>query len=134
MASMFTRRFLAYLADFFVVSSFMWIISFLLYLVVNPYAMFTIYSYFPYVLPIITVLYFAWCEKEKGATVGKALLYLRVVTVLGTPISWPQAIVRNLTKIFWIPMVFDVAIGKYFKGDRILSRVTRTVVIDELNI
>ena len=112
----------------------MWIVSYLLFLFINPYAMYRIYSYFPIVLPFLTVLYFAWCEKMKGATIGKALLYLRVVTVYGNQISWPQAIVRNLTKIFWIPIIFDIAIGRYFKGDRIVSRLTRTLVIDELKI
>lgn len=70
----------------------------------------------------------------KGATIGKALLYLRVVTIYSNQISWPQAIVRNLTKIFWIPIIFDIVIGRYFKGDRIVSRLTRTLLIDELKI
>lgn len=78
------------------------------------------------------MIYFVMCEKVKGATVGKALLYLQVRSRNGAYISWAQAIVRNLTKIYWVPIVFDWAIGKLLKKDRIFSDFTRTVVIDEL--
>ncbi len=132
MATIFTRRVIAYILDFFVVSAFMWILSYLAYLIVNPYETYTIYQFFPYILPVIIMLYFVMCEKVKGATVGKALLYLQVRSRNGAYISWAQAIVRNLTKIYWVPIIFDWAIGKLLKKDRIFSDFTRTVVIDEL--
>ena len=78
------------------------------------------------------MVYFAACEKFKGATVGKALLYLQVRSRNGAYISWAQAIVRNLSKIYWFPIIFDWAIGKILKKDRILTDITRTVVVDEL--
>ena len=134
MASFFTRRIIAYLLDFFVVSAFMWIVSYLLSIFVNPISSFTIYSYFPYVVPVLIMVYFVACEKYKGATVGKALMYLRVVSRNGYPISWIQAIIRNLSKIFWFPIVFDWAIGKVIgKNDRILDVFTKTVVANEIN-
>ena len=133
MASLFTKRIAAYLADFFVVSAFMWIVSFVLYLVMNPYSMNSIYYYFPFVVPILIMVYFIICEKYKGATVGKALLYLQVRSNNGEYISWTQAIVRNLTKIYWVPIIFDWAIGKILgKKDRILNSITKTRVFDEL--
>ena len=132
MASIFSRRIVAYIADFFVVSAFMWIISFFLSLVANPLSMFTIYSYFPFVVPVVCMIYFVLCEKIKGATVGKALMYLEVKSYNGRPINWAQANVRNLTKIFWIPIIFDWAIGKIIrKGDRLFNVITKTVVIEE---
>ena len=118
--------------DFFVVSAFMWIVSYLLFFVVNPYNSYMVYQYFPYVTPILTLVYFILCEKYAGATVGKSLMYLQVKSKNGYDISWPQAIVRNLTKIYWIPIIFDWAIGKILKTDRILNNITRTIVIDEL--
>lgn len=133
MASLFTKRIAAYLADFFVVSAFMWIVSFVLYLLVNPYSMNSLYSYFPYVVPVLIMVYFVVCEKYKGATVGKALLYLQVRSNNGEYVSWQQAIVRNLTKIYWFPIIFDWAIGKILgKNDRILNSITKTRVFDEL--
>lgn len=133
MASLFTRRIAAYLADFFVVSAFMWIVSFVLYMLPNPYSINSLYSYFPYVVPVLIMVYFVVCEKYKGATVGKALLYLQVRSNNGEYVSWPQAIVRNLTKIYWFPIIFDWAIGKILgKNDRILNSITKTRVFDEL--
>ena len=132
MASIFSRRVVAYVMDFFVVSAFMWIVSYLLSLLVNPANSYMVYQYFPYVTPVLTLVYFILCEKFNGATVGKSLMYLQVRSKNGALISWPQAIVRNLTKIYWIPIIFDWAIGKLMKSDRILNNITKTVVVDEL--
>jgi len=133
MASVFTRRVLAYVIDFFVVSAFMWIVSYLLSLIINPYGSFQIYTYFPYVVPVLGLLYFVVLEKSKGSTVGKALMYLRVISRNGRRISWIQSIVRNLTKIFWFPVIFDWAIGKILKrSDRIFGIFTKTIVVNEI--
>ena len=132
MASVFSRRVVAYVIDFFVVSAFMWIVSYLLFFLVNPYNSYMVYQYFPYVTPVLILVYFILCEKFNGATVGKSLMYLQVRSKNGAMISWPQAIVRNLTKIYWIPIIFDWAIGKILKTERILNNITKTVVVDEL--
>ena len=113
--------------DFFVVSAFMWIVSYLLSLVLsvnNP-----IYHYFIYVVPVLIMVYFVVCEKFAGSSVGKSLMYLQVISQNGAPISWSQAIVRNLTKIYWIPIIFDWAIGKILKEDRFFNVISKTVVI-----
>ena len=132
MVSVFSRRVVAYVIDFFVVSAFMWIVSYLLFFIVNPQNSYMVYQYFPYVTPVLTLVYFILCEKFAGATVGKSLMYLQVKSKNGYDITWPQAIVRNLTKIYLIPIIFDWAIGKLLKTDRILNNITKTVVIDEL--
>jgi uncharacterized RDD family membrane protein YckC len=133
MASVFTRRVLAYIIDFFVVSAFMWIISFLLSLIINPYGKFQIYDYLPYVVPVLGLVYFVFLEKTKQATVGKALMYLRVTSKNGRPITWIQAIIRNLTKIYWFPILFDLAIGKLTHSpDRLFGSFTKTIVINDV--
>lgn len=133
MASVFSRRVVAYILDFFVVSAFMWIISYLCYFLMNPYETYSVYQFFPVILPIIILLYFILLEKTKGATVGKALMYLEVRSRNGARINWAQAIVRNLSKVYWVPIIFDWAIGKLLKSNnRILGDITKTVVIDEL--
>ena len=88
MASVFTRRVIAYILDFFVVSAFMWIVSYLCYFLMNPYETFAVYQFFPIVLPIIILIYFIVLEKSKGATVGKALMYLEVRSRNGARINW----------------------------------------------
>ncbi|MBQ6511891.1 RDD family protein [Methanobrevibacter sp.] len=132
MVTVFTRRVIAYVLDFFVVSSFMWILSYLFFLVVNPVDVYYVYQIFPVIVPILIIVYFVACEKIKGATVGKALMYLQVRSRNGAYINWAQAIVRNLSKIFWVPIIFDWAIGKFLNQDRILAYITKTVVVDEL--
>ena len=132
MASLFTRRVLAYVIDFFVVSAFMWIVSYLLSIFINPYGSFQIYMYFPYVVPVLILVYFIVLEKSKGATIGKALMYLRVISRNGRRISWIQAVIRNLTKIFWFPIIFDWAIGKLLSNDRVFGVFTKTIVVNEI--
>ena len=130
MVSVFTRRIVSYIMDFFVVSAFMWVISYLLSLIVGYNDFYFVYQAMLVIVPIIIFVYFVLCEKFFG--VGKSLMYLQVVSNNGRDISWPQAIVRNLTKIYWFPILFDWLIGKILKKDRILNEITRTVVIDEL--
>ncbi|WP_407414840.1 RDD family protein [Methanobrevibacter sp.] len=133
MASVFTRRIIAYVIDFFVVSAFMWIISYLLSIFAGPQNFNFFYPAFTVIAPIIILVYFIFLEKTKGSTVGKSLMYLRVVSRNGYRISWIQAIVRNLTKIFWFPIIFDWAIGKLLtRKDRLLGVFTKTVVVNEI--
>ena len=132
MVSIFSRRVIAYIMDFFVVSAFMWIISYLLSLVISPYYSYTVYQLLPFIVHILIMVYFVYCEKVYGASVGKSLMYLQVRSRNGAFISWPQAIVRNLTKVYWIPILFDWAIGRVLNTDGILNHITKTVVVDEL--
>lgn len=110
----------------------MWIISYLVFFVTGPNNVDSIYAIFPYLAPILGYIYFVFFEKTKGATVGKALLYLEVRSRNGARISWAQSIVRNLTKIFWIPIIFDWAIGRIMKTERLFASITRTVVVNML--
>lgn len=132
MASIFTRRVVAYVLDFFVVAAIMWIVSYLLYFIMNPYETYKVYMYFPYVAPVLGFLYFVVCEKTKDATIGKALMYLQVRSRNGARINWAQSLVRNLTKIFWFPIIFDWALGRVFgANDRLFGAITKSVVMNE---
>ncbi len=137
--SVFSKRVFAYILDFIVVSALMWVVSYFIYMIVGAGNVHTIYDYLPFFVAVVILLYFILCEKLAGASMGKAIMRLEVRSKImrlevrsknGAYISWPQAIVRNLTKIYWIPIIFDWAIGKLLKTDRILNNITRTVVID----
>ena len=130
MPSIFTRRIIAYLIDFFVVSAIMWIFAFLLSFMIRPVDISSVYVYLPFIAPVLGFVYFIILEKAKGATVGKALMYLEVRSRNGARISWPQSIVRNLTKIYWIPIIFDWLIGRFMNTDRLFGNITKTVVIN----
>lgn len=130
MATVFTRRIFAYIIDFFVVSAVMWIISYFISLIVSPLDVVSVYNVFPYFVPIIGLAYFVVLEKSKGATIGKALMYLEVRSRNGANINWVQAIVRNLTKLYWVPIIFDWLIGRIMSTDRLFGNITKTVVVN----
>lgn len=131
MATILTRRIIAYIMDFFVVSSIMWIVSWIISFLFNPYMAYEIYSYFIYIVPIFAVCYFVVCEKIKGSSVGKALMYIEVLDERGYSLTWKQAIIRNLTKAFWFPIIFDWAIGSIIGGgDRLFDRFSHTKVVN----
>ena len=132
MASVFSRRIIAYVLDFFVVSAVMWILSYLLSLIIGPVDIMGVYGILPYFVPILGYVYFVFLEKTRGATIGKALMYLEVRFRNGAYINLAQALVRNLTKIYWIPIIFDWAIGRFMNSDRLFANITKTVVVNSV--
>ena len=145
MVSLFKKRVLAYIADYFVVTAIMWIIAQLLAIIVLPYEAFFIYDYFIIILPFVGLIYFVVLEAKMGATVGKHLLFLKVVSndnkdlssvdneVNYSDISYKQSLIRNLSKIYWFPIIIDWLIGRLVgqSNERILGRVSKTEVIKE---
>ena len=137
--NLFLKRTIAYILDFFVVSAFMWIVSYFAYFFINYFNMFQIYHYFVFVLPILIILYFTILEKNLGATIGKRLMFLEVKSAvprrgrLGRDysISYSQALIRSLSKIYWFPIIFDVILGKIAGKTRLLDGITRTTVVEE---
>lgn len=130
MATVFTRRVIAYVLDFLVVSAFMWIVSYFLFGILGSKNSYLIYQISLYGVAVLILVYFVLCEKLAGASIGKAIMRLQVKSKNGSDVSWVQAIVRNLTKIYWIPIVFDWLIGKLLKSDRLFNNITNTIVID----
>jgi len=137
MVSVFKKRVLAYIADYFVVSAIMWIIAELLYFIVFPFSAFFVYEYMIILTPIIGLAYFILLEKNLGATVGKHLLFLKVISIdnynYNNKISYKQSIIRNLSKIYWIPIIFDILIGRFTgsSNERILGRLSHSEVVLE---
>ena len=136
---LFLKRVIAYILDFFVVSAFMWIISYFAYFFINYFNMFQIYHYFVFILPILILLYSTILEKNLGATVGKRLMFIEVKAVtprrgkLGRDysITYMQALIRSLSKIYWFPIIIDVILGKITGKTRLLDGIARTTVIEE---
>ena len=107
--SLFLKRTIAYILDFFVVSAFMWIISYFAYFAINYFNMFQIYHYFVLILPILILLYFTILEKNLGATVGKRLMFIEV-----------KASVPRRGRL-----------GKITGKTRLLDGISRTTVVEE---
>ena len=136
---LFGKRVVAYILDFFVVSAFMWIVSYFAYFFIIYFNIFQIYHYFVFILPILILLYFTILEKNIGATVGKRLMFIEVKSAvprrgrLGRDysITYTQALIRSLSKIYWFPIIFDVILGQFTGKTRLLDGITRTTVIEE---
>ncbi|WP_295721863.1 RDD family protein [uncultured Methanobrevibacter sp.] len=133
MVSMTTKRFIAYILDFLVVFAIMWPISYFLFLFANPVFKYQVYHYFPITAPIIIIIYFVFCEKIRGATVGKLLTFIEVQNEEGERISYKQAIFRNISKLWWIFIIFDYLMGMLYgsKDDRLLGQLSHTKVVNE---
>ncbi len=80
----------------------------------------------------IPFVYFTLLEGFFGATAGKMLLGLRVVQLDGSPITWREAIVRNLLRpideiVFYL--VGAIAIWSSPRKQRLGDRAADTVVV-----
>ena len=58
MATVFTRRVIAYVIDFFVVSAIMWILSYFLFAIVGAKNIYQVYQFLPVIVPILIMVYF----------------------------------------------------------------------------
>ena len=131
MTTVFTKRVVAYVLDFFVLSALMWIVSFFLFSAIGAKNIYQVYQFLPFVVAALILVYFVLTEKLFAASIGKAIMHLQVKSKNGANISWIQAIIRNLTKIYWVPIIFDWLIGKLLRTDRLLNNITRTVVVND---
>ena len=60
---------------------------------------------------IILFLYFIFADNLAGGTIGKRVFGLRVVGPDGRPPILSEAILRNISKIYWLLLLLDVVIG-----------------------
>jgi len=60
---------------------------------------------------LIFVLYFTVAEATSGASIGKRIFSLRVVSKTGSYPDFVEAFIRNVSKIFWLLLLLDVIIG-----------------------
>ena len=136
---LFAKRAGAYIIDFFVVSAFMWILSYLAYFAINYLNMFQVYHYAIFILPLLILLYFTLMEGSIGATVGKRLMFIEVVSTItnskgivrNTKITYKQAFIRSISKIYWVIIILDILLGKLSGNTRILDKIAKTTVVEE---
>jgi uncharacterized RDD family membrane protein YckC len=76
-------------------------------------------------------IYSTLLEGFSGQTIGKLVMYIKVVRIDGEKISYDEAAVRNFGKVFLLPI--DLAIGWKLKDKRYLryfDKFAGTTVID----
>ena len=96
----------------------------------NPAAFFNIFS-FPFAMGLIYILYFPIAETMYGATFGKSLLGLKVVTRTGGKLSFEKAFIRNISKIHGVLLLLDLIGGLITSTDlhqKYTDRIANTTV------
>lgn len=59
----------------------------------------------------VFVLYFTVAESIFGASIGKRLFTLKVVSKTKTRPNFAEAFIRNISKIYWLLLLLDVIVG-----------------------
>ena len=78
--------------------------------IANPVTFFNIFS-FPFAMGLLYILYFTIAETMYGATIGKSLLGLKVVTKTDGKPSFEKAFIRNISKIHPLLLILDLIGG-----------------------
>jgi uncharacterized RDD family membrane protein YckC len=88
----------------------------------------------PLIFGTLSIFYFVLMESVYGATVGKRIMGLRVVTLQGKNPNVERAFIRNVSKIYWALLLIDLLIGLGTQGDpnqKFSDRIAGTTVISE---
>jgi uncharacterized RDD family membrane protein YckC len=119
------KRVIAYLIDVAIVSVAVYILVLVVALPVLPAILFG--QSFPFawfwgfwlggIAPLIVLAYFILAEALFERTIGKELLGLRVTRVDGKRVDLWSSFVRNISKIAFILLIIDVAVGLGTHGD-----------------
>ena len=66
---------------------------------------------------LLLFLYFFIAEGLYGRTIGKEIMGLRIERVDGGRLDYRSSLIRNLSKLHWVLLVIDVAVGLGTHGD-----------------
>ena len=68
-------------------------------------------SVFTFLFGVILFLYFVVFEVLAGASIGKRVMGLKIVASGGRPPNAVEALVRNVSKLYWLLLILDVIVG-----------------------
>jgi len=68
-------------------------------------------------ISLVVFLYFFLAEGLYGSTLGKEIMGLRVQRVDGKPMDRRSSLIRNISKISWVLLLIDVAVGLGTHGE-----------------
>lgn len=131
----FVLRTKALIIDAVIVTLFAMLIDNILYVILSAINNQLLLAWYPTaVLIIVTMLYFTIFEAKTNKTLGKKVTHLYVSDEDGY-MSYRKAFVRNLTKIYWIPLIFDILIGKLLNfPSRLFDKIAGTDVYSDIEL
>ena len=68
-------------------------------------------------ISLVLFLYFFLAEGLYGKTLGKEIMGLQVQRVDGKPMDMRTSLIRNISKIYWVLLLIDVAVGLGTHGE-----------------
>lgn len=131
----FVLRTKALIIDAVIVTLFSMLIDNILYIVLSIVNNQLLLAYYPsVVLVVVTMLYFTIFEAKTNKTLGKKVTHLYVSDEEGY-MSYKKAFIRNLTKIYWVPLIFDVILGKILNcPSRLFDKLAGTDVYSDIEL
>ena len=131
----FILRTKALIIDAIIVTLFAMLIDNILYVLLSIINNQLLLAWYPTaVLIIVTIFYFTIFEARTNKTLGKKVTHLYVSDEEGY-MSYKKAFVRNITKIFWIPLIFDIIIGKLLNfPSRLFDKLAGTDVYSDIEL
>lgn len=131
----FTSRLKALIIDAIIVTLFTALVNNILYIILSAVNDQTILAWYPtIVLIVVTMLYFTIFEAKTNKTLGKKVTHLYVSDEEGY-MSYGKAFIRNITKIYWVPLIIDVILGKIFNcPSRLFDRFAGTDVYSDIEL
>lgn len=130
MPSLWGKRLVALIVDFVIITLILWVLVAVIYPLI---ALLQIYALFNIWIPltaIFIVAYFTYFEGKYKTTPGKSIMKLKVRAKKGE-MGYRKALIRNLSKILWLPLILDVIVGFAFgkNQERYLDRLAKTEVV-----
>lgn len=118
MQEFWNKRIMALIIDAIFISLLMWAFTALLYPLIALTNLYFVLNFWLILWGFLILLYFTLMEGKWSTTLGKGLLKLKVQAIEGD-MNYKRALMRNLSKFLWIPLLVDVAIGfRGSKGDK----------------
>jgi uncharacterized RDD family membrane protein YckC len=136
--SYWVRRLVAFVIDaaiVFIAVGVIVVVAAVPFLVLSGTALFTsiLGGVFTFLAGVILVLYFVAFEVLAGASVGKRVMGLKVVTSRGGVPNTVEALIRNVSKLYWLLLLLDIIIGlAVSKGytQKYTDKLMNTSVVD----
>ncbi len=130
MEKLWGRRFSALIIDIIVVTLIIWILSALIYPFIAIMGIYAVLNLWLVFAALIILVYFTYLEANYSTTLGKIIMKIKVIADEGD-LTYKKALIRNLSKILWVPLIIDVLAG-FATGDskiRYLDKIAGTNVI-----
>jgi uncharacterized RDD family membrane protein YckC len=95
-----------------------------------------LFGAFPFLSGVLFFLYASFMESSRGTTFGKEVMNLKVTTKDGKLPSIDRAVIRDISKIYWVLWLIDTLIGMATPGDphqKYSDRFAGTTVVSTIS-